>query len=64
LTIIVDFIRGGETERLWGEGYYAPGEFKSMLELSVFKQTEEDFLYEDAIFIHCFSFSAQVLFLR
>jgi len=43
--IIVDFIRGGETERLRGERYYAPDGLKSMLELSGFKQTEEDFLY-------------------
>jgi len=28
---------------------------ESMLELSGFKQTEEDFLYEDVIFIQCFS---------
>lgn len=41
-----------------------PEEFKSMLELSGFKQIEKDFLYEDVIFIHCFSFSAQVPFLR
>ena len=50
-----DFIRGGEAERLWDERYYTPEEFKSMLELSGFKQTEEDFLYEDVIFIQCFS---------
>lgn len=50
-----DFIRGGEAERLWGERYYTVEEFKSMLELSGFKQTEEDFLYEAVIFIQCFS---------
>jgi ubiquinone/menaquinone biosynthesis C-methylase UbiE len=53
--IIIDFIPGGEAERLWGEGYYTIEEFKSMLRLSGFKfeQTEKDFLYlyEDAIFI-------------
>ena len=53
--IIVDFISGGEAERLWGERYYTVEEFKSMLKLSGFKQIEEDFLYKDVIFIQCSS---------
>jgi SAM-dependent methyltransferase len=34
--IIVDFILGGEAERLWGERYYTIEKFKSMLKLSGF----------------------------
>ncbi len=50
--VIVDFVKGGEAERLWGERYYTPEEIKSMLECSGFHVVGSEFLYNDVIFIH------------
>ncbi|MCK4731791.1 MAG: class I SAM-dependent methyltransferase [Methanophagales archaeon] len=55
--IVVDFIRGGEAERRWGERYYTSEELKFMLEYSGFNEIEESFLYEDVIFIHAQKFA-------
>ena len=50
-TVIVDFIKGGEAEKLWGERYYTPAEVKSMLEVAGFKEVKTSFLYKDVIFV-------------
>ena len=50
-TVIVDFIKGGEAERLWGERYYTPAEVKSMLEVAGFKEVKISFLYKDVILV-------------
>lgn len=49
--VIVDFIKGGEAEGLWGERYYTPTEIESMLKDAGFKEPKMSFLYEDVIFI-------------
>lgn len=50
-TVIVDFIKGGEAEKLWGEKYYTPAEVKSMLEVAGFKKVKTSFLYKDVILV-------------
>lgn len=49
--VIVDFIKGGEAERLWGERYYTPAEVKSMLEVVEFEEVKINFLYKDVILV-------------
>jgi ubiquinone/menaquinone biosynthesis C-methylase UbiE len=49
--VIVDFIKGGDAERLWGERYYTPTEIKSMLKDVGFKEQKMSFLYRDVILI-------------
>jgi len=49
--VIVDFIKGGEAEKLWGERYYTPAEIKSMLEVMEFKEVKISFLYKDVILV-------------
>jgi SAM-dependent methyltransferase len=51
IVVIVDFIKGGEAERLWGERYYTPTEIESMLKDTGFKEPKLSFLYKDVIFI-------------
>jgi ubiquinone/menaquinone biosynthesis C-methylase UbiE len=47
--VIVDFIKGGDAERFWGERYYTPAEIKSMLDDTGFKEAKMSFLYKDVI---------------
>jgi ubiquinone/menaquinone biosynthesis C-methylase UbiE len=49
--VIVDFIKGGDAERLWGERYYTPPEIESMLKDVGFKELKMSFLYKDVILI-------------
>jgi len=49
--VIVDFIKGGEAEKLWGERYYTPTEIKSMLKVAGFKEVKTSFLYKDVILV-------------
>ena len=49
--VIVDFVKGGYAERLWGERYYTPTEIRSMLENARFKETKKSFVYKDVILI-------------
>lgn len=49
--VIVDFIRGGEAERLWGEKYYKPAEIESMLEHVGFREARTSFLYKDVVLV-------------
>jgi demethylmenaquinone methyltransferase/2-methoxy-6-polyprenyl-1,4-benzoquinol methylase len=49
--VIVDFIRGGEAERLWGERYYKPAEIESMLEDAGFREARTGFLYKDVALV-------------
>ncbi len=47
--VIVDFVKGGDAERLWGERYYTPIEIKSMLKNTGFKEVKMSFLYNDVV---------------
>ena len=49
--VIVDFIKGGDAEKLWGERYYTPAEIESMLKDAGFKEPKMSFLYKDVILI-------------
>jgi ubiquinone/menaquinone biosynthesis C-methylase UbiE len=49
--VIVDFIKGGDAERLWGERYYTSTEIGSMLKDAGFKEPKTSFLYKDVILI-------------
>ena len=49
--VIVDFIKGGDAERLWGERYYTRTEIKFMLKDAGFKEAKVSFLYKDVILI-------------
>lgn len=49
--LIVDFVRGGEAERLWGERYYKPAEIESMLEDADFREARTSFLYKDVALV-------------
>ena len=49
--VIVDFIKGGDAERLWGERYYTPTEIKFMLDDAGLKEAKMSFLYKDIILI-------------
>jgi ubiquinone/menaquinone biosynthesis C-methylase UbiE len=49
--VIVDFIKGGDAERLWGERYYTPTEIKSMLDDAGFKEVKASFLYKDVVLV-------------
>lgn len=49
--VIVDFIKGGDAERLWGERYYTPSEIKSMLDDAGFKEAKMSFLYKDVVLV-------------
>ena len=51
IVVIVDFIKGGDAERLWGERYYTPTEIKFMLDDAGFKEAKMSFLYKDVILI-------------
>jgi len=47
--VIVDFVKGGDAERLWGERYYTSIEIKSMLKNTGFKEVKMSFLYNDVV---------------
>jgi len=49
--VIVDFVKGGHAERLWGEKYYTPTEIESMLKDAGLKEPKISFLYKDVILI-------------
>lgn len=49
--MIVDFIKGGYAERLWGERYYTPPKIESMLRDAGFKEAKTSFLYKDVILV-------------
>jgi len=52
--VIVDFVKGGYAERLWGERYYAPAEIKAMFKDVGFKEAKASFLYNDVILVSAF----------
>ena len=49
--VVVDFIKGGDAERLWGERYYTPTEIESLLTDVGFKEPKMSLLYKDVILI-------------
>lgn len=49
--VIVDFVKGGCAERLWGERYYTPAEIGAMFKDAGFKQAKMSFLYNDVILV-------------
>ncbi len=49
--IVVDFVKGGEAERLWAERYYTPCEIESMLKEAGFTDIAMEFVYDDVVFV-------------
>lgn len=49
--IVVDFVKGGKAEKLWGESYYTPQEIESMLEKAGFGNVATEFVSDDVIFV-------------
>ena len=49
--VLVDFIKGGKAERLWGERYYTPQEIESMLREAGFDEVAMQFVHDDVVFV-------------
>jgi len=49
--VIVDFVKGGDAEKLWGEKYYTPTEIESMLKDAGLNEPKISFLYKDVVLI-------------
>jgi ubiquinone/menaquinone biosynthesis C-methylase UbiE len=49
--VVVDFVRGGKAERLWGERYYTPQEIESMLRGAGFGEVAMEFVHDDVVFV-------------
>ena len=49
--VIVDFVKGGYAERLWGERYYIPAKIEAMVKDAGFKEAKTSFLYKDVILV-------------
>jgi len=49
--VLVDFIKGGEAEKIWGERYYVPQEIGSMLREAGFGEITTEFVHDDVVFI-------------
>ena len=49
--MVIDFIKGGEAEKLWRESYYTPQEIESMLEKAGFGDVATEFVRDDVIFV-------------
>ena len=48
--VMVDFIKGGNAEKLWGERYYTPQEIESMLQEAGFSELAMELVRDDVIF--------------
>ncbi len=48
--VMVDFIKGGKAEKIWGERYYTPQEIESMLQEAGFSEVAMGFVRDDVIF--------------
>ena len=48
--VMVDFMKGGKAEKLWGERYYTPQEIKSMLQEAGFSEVAMEFVRDDVVF--------------
>ena len=49
--IVVDFTKGGEAERLWGERYYTPEEIETMLREAGLSEVAIEFVRDDVVFV-------------
>lgn len=49
--VTVDFVEGGDADRLWGESYYTPRDVQSMLKDSGFKEAKTSFVYKDVVLV-------------
>jgi ubiquinone/menaquinone biosynthesis C-methylase UbiE len=49
--IVMDFVRGGRAEKLWGERYYTPQEIESMLQEAGFSDISTEFVCDDVVFV-------------
>lgn len=49
--VLVDFIKGGEAEKLWRERYYMPQEIGSMLREAGFGEVTTEFVHDDVVFV-------------
>lgn len=49
--VVVDFVKGGKAERLWGERYYTPQEMESMLHLAGFSRADIEYVHDDIVFV-------------
>ena len=49
--VLVDFIKGGEAEKLWREIYYMPQEIGSMLREAGFGEVTTEFVHDDVVFV-------------
>lgn len=49
--VLVDFVKGGKAERLWGERYYTPQEIESMLRGAGFGEVATEFVCDDVVFV-------------
>jgi len=49
--VVVDFIKGGKAEMLWGERYYTPEEIESMLREAGFSRANIEHLRDDVVFV-------------
>jgi ubiquinone/menaquinone biosynthesis C-methylase UbiE len=49
--VLVDFIKGGKAEQLWGERYYTPQEIETMLRESGFGEVTMQFVHDDVVFV-------------
>ena len=48
--VMVDFIKGGNAEKLWGERHYTPQEIESMLQEASFSELAMELVRDDVIF--------------
>ena len=48
--VMVDFMKGGNAEKLWGERYYTPEEIESMLQEAGFNELAMELVRDDVIF--------------
>lgn len=49
--VLVDFIKGGEAEKLWRERYYIPQEIGAMLREAGFVEVATEFVHDDVVFV-------------
>ena len=49
--VVVDFVKGGKAERLWGERYYTPEEIESMIQQAGFSRSDMEYVRDDVVFV-------------
>ena len=49
--IVVDFVKGGGAEELWGERYFDLQEIERMLQAAGFGEVATEFIYNDIVFV-------------